>query len=181
MLAISGAFALPSAMEKRSCSYVYQPQLWDISQHLPDASNGPLTTPFYVFNDIGKKDLVVSFRNVPSNAYGCQLEYDYHPNSPLIDQQVGDPTVINVYRVSDGGNFPYPITWSNTETRTGSLIGTWHFPSGSDVNTPVVRVIANFACSPIETFRFTVADPNARGGVSDPEDLTSGLRISYNC
>jgi hypothetical protein len=182
VLGLTSALTLPSPLEKRSCSYLYQPTLYGLSQHLPEATDGPRTTPFSVGSDIGKKDLLVSFRYIPDTAYGCQLEFDYKPgHNAFVSQQVGDPTVINVFRVSDGGNFPFGPTWDNTNARMGPLIGTWHFPGPSELGTPVVRVIANFACSPIQTFRFTVADPNARGGVQVDEDAVSGLRISYSC
>jgi hypothetical protein len=181
LLLITSSFALPS-LEKRSCSYQYQPLLNKIAQHQPEASEPTNTSPFTVWDDIGKKDLVASFRSVPSGAYGCQLEFDYQPgHNPIVSEDVGDPTVINVFRVSDGGNFPYVPTWDNTAPRTGPLIGTFHFPSGNDLHTASVKVINSFACDAVLTFRLTVADDNARGGVQVDEDLTSGLRISYNC
>jgi hypothetical protein len=182
LLSIGSVFALPPSLEKRSCSYKYQPSLNTIVQHQPTSSAPTTTTPFTVWNEIGKKDILASFRYLPSGAYGCQLEFDYKPgHNPIVSKQVGDPTVINVYRVSDGGNFPYPPTWDNTAPRTGALVGTFHFPSGNDLNKASVKVINSFTCDAIMTFRFSVADPNARGGVRDDEDLTSGLRISYNC
>ncbi|KAF2671912.1 hypothetical protein BT63DRAFT_411246 [Microthyrium microscopicum] len=174
--------ALPSTLGKRSCSYIYQPQLYRIASHVPESSSGMTTTPFYVANDIGRKDLVISFRNIPGDARGCQLEFDYQPNhNSVISQQDGNVGLINVDRVSDGGNFPYPITWTNTEERTAEWLGMWEFPTGNELKAPVVKFIASFQCSPIQTFRFSLADPDAYGYVSDDEDLSSGLRISYNC
>jgi len=183
LLVISGAFALPSVLEKRSCSYAYLPQLTRISQANPTVSSASSTSPFYVAKDAGgKTDLVASFRNVPANAYGCQLELNYQPgHNAAVNAVAGDPTVLDVYRVSDGGNFPFPITWQNTDSRTGSLIGTFHFPSGNDLNSPTVRVIANFVCSQVTTLRFTVESATALGSVQVDEDAVSGLRISYNC
>jgi hypothetical protein len=182
LLTISSALALPSTLAPRQCGYSYQPQLWYISQHEPEASSGPDTTPFTVWQDIGKKDLVASFRTIPGSAWGCNLQFAYNPNhNAIVDAEVGDPTVINVYQVSDGGNFPWPITWDNTNSRTGSLIGTWHFPTGDALNTSEVIEINGLVCSPVLTYRFSVASDSARGGVSMDTDAVTGLRMSYNC
>jgi hypothetical protein len=107
LLAVTSALALPAALQPRSCSTMYEPQLWEIAQHVPETTNGPFTTPFRVFQDIGKKDLVASFRYLPTDAYGCTLQFDYEPgNNALIQDNAGDVTQINVFQVSDGGNFP---------------------------------------------------------------------------
>lgn len=89
--------------------------------------------------------------------------------------------MINVYTVSDGGNFPFPITWENTVARTGGLVGSFKFPSGNELNGASVRVINSMQCSQIMTFRFSVADDMAKGGVSVDVNALSGLRVSYNC
>jgi hypothetical protein len=100
--------------------------------------------------------------------------------------------------VSDGGNFPcklwpleevvwreadgtVPLTWDNTNGRTGSLVGTFNFPTGADLNTPHTIFINSFVCSPVMTYRLSIADPQANGGVQVDEDATSGLRMAYNC
>jgi hypothetical protein len=178
----SAALALPSVLEKKSCSYFYLPSLNTIAQHQPDTSSATTTSPFTVWQDIGRKDQVVSFRYLPSPAYGCQLQLDYQPgHNPIVESDFGDPTLINVWRLSDGGNFPYSPTWDNTAERQGPLVGTFHFPSGDALNTAQVINIADFTCDAVLTFRFSIAYDNARGGVSLGEDSTSGLRIAYNC
>jgi hypothetical protein len=107
LLAVTGALAVPTSLQPRSCSTQYQPQLWSISQHLPQSSNGPFTTPFRVFQDIGKKDLVASFRTIPAGAYGCTLQFDYKPgHNAQVQDNAGNVAQINVFQVSDGGNFP---------------------------------------------------------------------------
>jgi hypothetical protein len=179
---LAGALALPATLQERSCQALYAPTLNRLSQHQPDDGSLGTTTPFYVWNEIGKTDLLASFRYIPGNAYGCTLQFDYHPgHNPIVEQDVGNPLQINVYQVSDGGNFPYTPTWDNTNGRTGSLVGTFNFPSGAALNQPQVITINSFVCSPIMDFRFTVADDNARGGVQVDEDTVSGLRIQYNC
>jgi hypothetical protein len=200
LLAVAPALALPATLQPRSCSTLYEPQLWTIAQHVPETPDGPFTTPFRVFQDIGKKDLVASFRSIPTGAYGCTLQFDYQPGTnALVQDNAGDVTQINVFRVSDGGNFPckplffpsvkwskadrfaVPLTWDNTDSRTGSLVGTFDFPSGADLNTAHTITINSFACSPVMTFRLSIADPGANGGVQDDEGTTSGLRMAYNC
>jgi hypothetical protein len=200
LMAATSVMAFPATLQPRSCSTLYQPQLWTIAQHQPETSDGPFTTPFTVFQDIGKKDLVASFRYIPSGAYGCTLQFDYQPgHNPVVVDSAGDTTQINVFQVSDGGNFPCkkmfpacggialtvatlgPLTWDNTNDRTGSMIGTFNFPSGADLNTPKTITINSFVCSPVMTFRFSTADPGANGGVQVDEDSLSGLRVAYNC
>jgi hypothetical protein len=58
-------------------------------------------------------------------------------------------------------------------------VGTFNFPS--DLNTAQTITINSFVCSPVMTFRFSTADPNANGGVQVDEDTVSGLRMAYNC
>jgi hypothetical protein len=199
LLAVTSALALPTTLQPRSCSTLYEPQLWSIAQHVPETSNGPFTTPFRVFQDIGKKDLVASFRYIPTGAYGCTLQFDYQPgHNAQVQDNAGNPAQINVFQVADGGNFPCkkcsqdaeckadslcvgPLTWDNTDSRTGSLVGTFDFPTGADLNTAQTITINSFACSPIMTFRFSTADPGANGGVQVDEDNMSGLRMAYNC
>jgi hypothetical protein len=177
-----GALALPATLEERSCQTLYAPLLNRLPQHLPDDGSPGTTTPFYVWNEIGKTDLLAEFRYIPSGAYGCTLQFDYQPgNNPIVEDDIGDPQRIDVYRVSDGGNFPYTPTWDNTGPRTGALVGTFQFPSGNALNTPQLITINSFACDAIMAFRFTVEDDNARGGVQVDEGTTSGLRIAYNC
>jgi hypothetical protein len=176
---LSLAFASP-IVEKRSCQNFYQPILNTLSSHQPDDGSAGHTTPFYVFNQIGKQDLLASFRPLPSNIYGCTLQFNYVPGkNAVVSKQSGNPTRIDVYRVSDGGNFPYTPTWDNTAPRTGSLVGTFNFPS--DLTKPTVININSFTCDAIMDFRFTVSDPNAIGGVTVDEDSSSGLRIQYDC
>jgi len=181
---LSAASALPAALEKRSCSYFYLPELNSLYQSDPTASNLSVTSPLYVWEDDSgsRTDQLVSFRYLPSPAYGCELQLDYQPNpDTIVDIEAGYPTSINVWRVSDGGNFPYSPTWDNTAARMGPLVGTFEFPSGADLNAARVISIADFACDAILTFRFSVALDSAVGGVSYPESSTSGLRIAYNC
>lgn len=180
---LSTVLALPS-LQKRSCSYFYLPELNSIYQSEPTASNLSDTSPVYVWEDAtgSRTDQVVSFRYLPLPAYGCELQLDYQPDpNTIVDQEAGDPTSINVWRLSDGGNFPYAPTWDNTAGRMGPLVGTFDFPSGGDLDTAQVITIADFTCDAILTFRFSVALDNAIGGVSYPESATSGLRIAYNC
>jgi len=182
LLTAGFVLALPTELEQRSCSSLAEPQLWTISSHVPEVSDGPFTSPFRVFQDIGKKDLIASFRYIPGDAYGCSLQFIYNPqNSPLVVDSSGDTTLIDVYQISDGGNFPYPLTWDNTEPRTGALIGSFRFPSGADASQPQTIWINSFVCSPIMTFRLTIEDPQANGGVQMNEDANSGLTIVYNC
>jgi hypothetical protein len=180
---LSTVLALPSSLQKRQCSYFYLPELNSLYQSQPDASTTSVTSPMYVWEDESgnRTDQLVDFQYLPSPAYGCELQLDYQPNpDTIVDVEAGDPTSINVWQVSNGGNFPYAPTWDNTATRMGPLIGTFDLPSGADLNTPQVITIADFTCDAILTFRFSVA-LDAVGGVSYPEDATSGLRIAYNC
>jgi hypothetical protein len=199
LLAVTSALALPATLQPRSCSTLYEPQLWTIAQHVPETPDGPFTTPFRVFQDIGKKDLVASFRYIPTGAYGCTLQFDYLPgHNAQVQDNAGNTAQINVFQVSDGGNFPCkkrwqdarckadclcvgPLTWDNTNSRTGSLVGTFNFPTGANLNTAQTITINSFACSPVMTFRLSIADPGANGGVQVDEDGMSGLRIAYNC
>lgn len=73
------------------------------------------------------------------------------------------------------------MTWDNTNERTGSLVGTFNFPTGADLNTAHTITINSFVCSPVMTFRLSIADPNANGGVQVDENSASGLRMAYNC
>jgi len=180
----SAVLALPSSLEKRSCSYFYLPELNNLYESAPTAGNLSVTSPFSVTQDASgsRTDQLVSFRYLPSPAYGCELELDYQPNpDTVVDIESGYPTSINVWHVSDGGNFPYTPTWDNTAARMGPLIGTFEFPSGADLNTPRAIFIGDVACDSILTFRFSVALDSAVGGVSYPESATNGLRVAYNC
>jgi hypothetical protein len=180
----SAALALPSSLAKRSCSYFYLPELNNLFEAAPTASNISTTSPFSVWEDASgsRTDQLVSFRYLPSPAYGCQVELDYQPNpDTVVDIESGYPTSISVWRVSDGGNFPYAPTWDNTAGRMGPLIGTFEFPSGADLNTAQAFFIADVTCDAILTFRFSVALDGSVGGVSYPDSATSGLRIAYNC
>jgi hypothetical protein len=180
---LAGALALPAPeVEKRSCQSFYQPELNQLFQNQPDTGVQSTTTPFYVYNQNGRTDLLASFRYLPANIYGCTLQFDYEPgNNPIVTVDSGEPTLINVYNVADGGNFPYTPTWDNTNSRTGSLVGTFQFPSGSALNEPQVITINSFVCNQIMDFRFSVADDDAIGGVQVDENSLSGLRIQYDC
>jgi hypothetical protein len=61
------------------------------------------------------------------------------------------------------------------------MVGTFRFPSPSELGVPSVRVVNSFSCDQIMTFRFTVADDSAIGSVMVDEDALSGLRMSYSC
>ncbi|OCK84697.1 hypothetical protein K432DRAFT_378346 [Lepidopterella palustris CBS 459.81] len=174
---LSSTLAAP--LQPRSCSYNYLPNLWSISQHVPETPNGPFTTPFQVSQDIGKRDLIVSFTGIPSGSYGCQLEFDFKPNPSASVTGIGNPQNLNVYAIN--GDLPATVTWDSITPVTGSLVGTWTFPTGNDLKVAKTIVINSFVCQPTMNFRIQVANDGAKGYVSDPEDATSGLRISHNC
>jgi hypothetical protein len=176
-----GAMAIPATLQPRTCTNFYAPDLNRITQHQPEAGSAPVKTPFYVWNEIGKNDLIVSFRYVPENVVGpCTLQFDYHPGkNPIVVKDIDNPTQFNVYTISDGGNFPYNPTWENSAARTGPLVATWQFPS--NLKKRQVVTINSFTCQSIMDFRISVADDNARGGVQIDEDTMSGLRLTYNC
>jgi hypothetical protein len=182
LLAI-GAMALPAALKARdTCQHIYAPSLNYLSSKAPNVGSQTVTTPFYVWSQGGKTDLLASFKNIPANSYGCTLQFDYKlGRNPTIQSVSGDPLRIDVYRVDISGNFPTTPTWNNINSRTGSLVGTWHFPSGADLNQAKTININSFVCSPTMDFRFTVSDPNGVGGVSITEGPVAGLRMAYNC
>ena len=177
LLLTSPTLASP-LLTPRACSHIYSPTLWSISQHVPETANGPFTTPFSVSQDIGKRDLIAAF-NIPAGAYGCQLEFDYEPNPSASVTGLGNPQLLNVFALSAA--LPATVTWDSIAPVTGSLLGTWSFPTGADLSVQKTIVVASFACRPTMNFRFQTANEGAKGAVSDPEDGASGLRITYNC
>ena len=177
LLLTSPTLASP-LLTSRACSHVYSPSLWSISQHVPETANGPFTTPFSVSQDIGKRDLIASF-TIPAGAYGCQLEFDYEPNPSASVTGLGDPQLLNVFALPAA--LPATVTWDSITPVTGSLVGTWSFPTGADLAVQKTIVVNSFVCAPTMNFRFQTANEGAKGAVSDPEDGASGLRISYNC
>ena len=67
-------------------------------------------------------------------------------------------------------------------SRTGSLDRHVRLSrSGADLNTAQTITINSFVCSPVMTFRLSIASDGANGGVQMDEGSTSGLRIAYNC
>ncbi|KAF2397127.1 hypothetical protein EJ06DRAFT_162109 [Trichodelitschia bisporula] len=171
--------ALP--LEARdSCQYNYLPQLWSISQHQPTSSNGPQTSVVDVNQDIGRKDLIVSFQNIPQGSWGCNLQFDYKPGHGAYVWGIGDPQVINVYAIN--GNLPTQPTWDNITPLTGSLVGTFQFPTGTALNEPKLVWINSLVCQSTLNYRLAVANTDrVKGGVYDTDDAGSGLRISHNC
>jgi hypothetical protein len=180
----STALAAPGVVEARNngCSFSYKPHLFLIESQTPAFPAADQTTPFHVANHKnGRQDLVASFRNIPQGAWGCQIQIDYKPTAnPVVNVVSGNPLSINMFRITDEGS-PWPVSWDNTNSRTGSLVGTFTFPSGPDAAAPKTVWINSFVCSPVMTFRFTMAYPNGFGGVSIADTGMSGLRMQYNC
>jgi hypothetical protein len=169
-----------SPLQARSCQYTYQPTLWNIAQHVPETTS-PAGNTINISQDIGRRDLLASF-SIPAGSTGpCQLEFDYQPNHGAYVWGTGNPQQINVFAIN--GALPAAPTWDNVAAPvTGSLVGTFNFPTGADLNTPKVIVINSFGCQANMNFRFAVANTETvKGGVYDVEDATSGFRVSHNC
>src|SRR5579871_623990 len=162
-----------------TCSYIFQPTIYWISQH---QSSDPATPQpsININQQIGFVDTIASFSGIPSSAYGCTLEYNFKPSSNALVYGTGNPQVINVFALPE--TLPSPITWDSLGPVTGSLVGTWQFPTGAALNSPQKIFINSFACTPTMNFRFEVADTwSVYGGISDVDTASSGLSIAYNC
>jgi len=171
---------LSSPLQARSCQSTYLPTLWNVAQHVPETSS-PAGNTIDISQDIGRKDLLASF-SIPLGSTGpCQLEFDYQPNHGAYVWGTGNPQQINVYAIN--GALPNAPTWNNVAAPvTGSLVGTFNFPTGAELNTPKVTTINSFGCQANMNFRFAVANTETvKGGVYDVEDAGSGFRVSHNC
>lgn len=182
LLAAAGLASLASSLPlqaRDSCSYIFEPTLYWISQH----QSGDPATPQSSINiqqQIGLVDNVVSFSGIPSGAYGCTLEYNFKPNPNAQVYGTGNPQVINVYALP--ATLPSPISWDTIGPVTGSLVGTWQFPTGAALNSPQKIFINSFVCAPTMNFRFEVADTwSVYGGIADVNTASSGMSIAYNC
>jgi hypothetical protein len=179
--ALVGAVAAAPLQERDTCTYNYQPTLWNIAQHVPETSLPGQTSVVDIHQDIGRDDLIVSFNNIPSNAWGCQLEFNFVPNANAFVWGQGDPQVINVYQLP--AQLPAaPPTWNNIQPITGSLVGTWTFPTGDALNKPNKIFINSFNCNPTMNYRMAVANVDrVKGGIYDTVDGASGFTIAHNC
>jgi hypothetical protein len=163
-----------------SCTYQYLPTLWNIAQHVPETPSGPQTSTINIQQDIGRRDLIASFTNVPAGSWGCQLEYNFVPNAAANVFGTGNPQVINVFALPSA--LPASPTWDNIQPITGSLVGTWQFPTGADLQKPKKIFINTFNCASTMNFRFAVANGDAvKGGINDVDTVSSGLTIAHNC
>jgi len=182
LLAAAGLAGIASSLPleaRDTCSYIYQPTLYWISQHQSDDPATPQPS-ININQQIGFVDTIASFSGIPGGATGCTLEYNFVPNPNAQVYGTGNPQVINVFALPE--TLPSPITWNTLAPVTGSLVGTWQFPTGAALNSPQKIFINSFVCTPTMNFRFEVADTwSVYGGISDVDTASSGMTIAYNC
>lgn len=173
------ACAMPLEARQSTCTYSYNPDLYWISQHQPEDSNGP-TNIININQDIGLVDIVASFTDIPSTAYGCTLEFNFIPDPSANVYGTGNPQQINVYALPD--TLPAEVNWDNVYPLKGSLVGTWNFPTGTALNTPELITINSFSCASTMNYLFEVADTwSVKGGIGYTDTDTQGIAMAYNC
>ena len=122
--------------------------------------------PFYFHvskgpNNSDREDLIVSFRNLPCNtSHGpYSFEFDFAPEPEYSSEGEGQ---INVFKLN--GELPSAPTFSNIAAMTGSLIGTFELPSGSDANSPHLTFINQLVCEPTINLRFGITEYSSGAG-----------------
>jgi hypothetical protein len=179
-LAAPVAEANGAYLDKRQCEYNYLPTLWPINS-LSSQPASPITDRMQISRDPaeGFTDTLVEFDSIPQGSWGCTFELDYQPSHRgVVNEEHGDPQQINVYALTDA--IPAQPTWANVAPITGSLVGTFNFPTGDNLDTPARIFINSFQCAPTMRFRLSM-NQQSLGFVQNYDDAISGLRVAHNC
>ncbi|CAO1605259.1 hypothetical protein XANCAGTX0491_008781 [Xanthoria calcicola] len=95
-------------------------------------------------NNVNERDLIASFKNIPCPPTGrgpYNIEFNFVPDSRYT---ASGNTRIDVFAINgdlpsitfpDGEVLETP-TWGTTNQQTGSLVGTFTLPTGTDTRTP---------------------------------------------
>ncbi len=119
---------------------------------------------FRVSQDAGgtnNVDLVVSFANLPcgKSPGPFSFEFNFVPNDGYSSTGEGQ---INVFKVN--GNLGNRPTYNSVDAATGSLIGTFELPTGSDANQPKLIFINQLVCEPTINLRFGISQYSSSAG-----------------
>ncbi|KAL6713360.1 hypothetical protein ACLMJK_008825 [Lecanora helva] len=113
-------------------------------------------------NNSDREDLAVSFTNLacPPASHGpYSFEFNFVPEPQY--NSTGQ-NQINVFRINgDIGSAP---TFNSIEAVTGSLIGTFELPTGSDANSPKLFFINQLVCKPTINLRFGITQYSPEAG-----------------
>jgi len=174
------ATASPTPTEQnlvaRACQTAW-PAFARVEQANPNSKYLP---GFTIAQDAGpsnKQDVFIQF-NIPSGAYGCQLQA-YFPAGFSItssgSSQVNTYSLASTIPVTPSG---LDVSW-NSAPASVSLVGTTTF-SSSPVN-PTTPVINSFTCASVMAFRLSIASTSNAGSVSWAQGAPNGLQMVYNC
>ena len=113
-------------------------------------------------NNTNEEDLIVSFANLPCPpaSYGAySFEFNFVPEAGYSSSGQGQ---IDVHKIN--GNLPPAPTYNNIQSITGSLIGTFALPTGSDANSPKLIFINQLVCEPTINLRFGISQYSSQAG-----------------
>ncbi|KAH8693341.1 hypothetical protein GQ44DRAFT_159714 [Phaeosphaeriaceae sp. PMI808] len=175
----------PTHLSPRQCAIEYPSYQGFIQKENPTVgANGPY---FLVWKDPTSPtgtiiESLIQFSNIPSGAWGCQLELFFPKNYPQLLGMRGGASKINVYETT--GPIPNGATW-NTAPQTKFLFGnTPALPVNQLVAEDVKIVINSAVCQPTMSYRITIAPESGAGGVEFWQDNTYphvGFRMVHNC
>ena len=127
-------------------------------------------------------DAFVQFSNIPTNAWGCQLELFFPKGYWALLGLPGGINKLNIYRVWNP--VPPNVNW-NTAPSPAYLFGsTSQLPADQPLSQDVKIVINSATCQPTMTFRVAIPSEVNRGGVEFWRDSIfpdAGFRLTHNC
>jgi hypothetical protein len=165
-----------------------------IARGSPAQFNLP-TTPktTLVYNDAATKtkiDTLLEFSHIPAGAWGCQLELYFARGYYNAFAQNIEPTRLNVFMVDEPISAMHAenggVSWTNAPKATwafGSVPVVEELATGRVVSEARRIVVDSVSCHPRMTFRVSVPEEYATGGVGFVNEETpfGGWRMTHNC
>lgn len=180
---LTSAAALPTAADlvPRACVTEYPSFLTSIQEASPDTAFG--NTQFTIVTQNPRTgneiDTLIKFTDIPTNAYGCQLEFFAPPGFDVRDFE--GSTLLNVWATT---REVLPTdTWANAPGKS-YLFGSVTLRSQESEATTIV--VNSLPCQPSLSFRVDIASETAFGQVlaaqvNPPRSPAGGWRITRNC
>ena len=163
----SAAFQIYSAQPDKSMSLSNTNSTGNSTRMFRPRNVAPRGIPFNFHvsqgpNNTNEQDLVVSFADLPCPpaSYGAySFEFNFVPEAQYSSTGEGQ---INMFKIN--GDIPSAPTYNNIQPLTGSLIGTFELPTGSDANMPKLIFINQLVCEPTINLRFAIASWSSQAG-----------------
>lgn len=176
------SIAAPAHLSPRQCAIEYPSYQGFIQKQNPTVgANGPYVLVWKYPTNNTVIESLIQFSNIPSGAWGCQLELFFPKGYTELLGMYGGSSSLSVYKT---GPIPNGATW-NTAPPAEFLFGTVPaLPVNQAINEDTKIVINSAACQPIMSYRITAPPEASFGGVEFWQDSTyphAGFRMVHNC